>query len=173
MLYCIKYTDRQTDGRRSDITSSRAPVGAKNSFRVILSIIEIIPNWCEHCSFCIALSATPSATPPHRYAKCNAHVSLEWYLIYHMNRCTDNIPSSGAPIEAKNINLESIIDIFQRPPDQRENTSTDCLLQHNDWMKRMNACMAMKRLTSNRNQTPSNEGDICYIQACLCLLIRW
>ena len=30
MLFCIKYTDRQTDGQRSGITSSRAPVGAKN-----------------------------------------------------------------------------------------------------------------------------------------------
>ena len=29
-LYCIKYTDRQTHRHRSQITSSRAPVGAKN-----------------------------------------------------------------------------------------------------------------------------------------------
>ena len=42
MLYCIKYTHGHTDGRRSEITSSRAPVGAKH---------EGIKFPCDQCDY--------------------------------------------------------------------------------------------------------------------------
>ena len=85
--------------------------------------------------YCVAVSATPSTTPPHCKAKCNAHVCLEW-SVRPASTQTDLLWMKGALYREWNLSLQCFLYVPQNYSQIARTFNRFLEASHTPWRRR-------------------------------------